>query len=73
MDELKDHQAVILLDYKQNIKLGGSPEEVSRDFYHHTSINYLSIFIKTKGMDEIFFDFTSMELAKDAYRYIHKN
>ena len=47
--------------------MGGSPEEVSRDFYHHTSINYLSIFVKTKGMDGIFFDFTSMELAKDVY------
>ena len=33
------------MDLKQNIKLGGSPEEVSYDFYNPTTINYISFFI----------------------------
>lgn len=64
--DLKENEAIIILDFKQNIKLGGSPEEVSRDFYHPTSINYLSFFVKSKDSG-FFFDFTSMELSKDAY------
>ena len=64
IENLKTNQAVIILDFKQNIKLGSSPEEKSRKFYQTTSINYLSIFVKTNW---IFFDFTSLELAKDAY------
>ena len=63
---LQPQEALIILDFKQNIKLGGSPEEVNQDFYHTTSINYLSIFVKTKETG-IFFDFSSKELAKDAY------
>lgn len=66
VQELKEGQAVIVFDFKQNIKLGGSPEEVSQDYYHTSSINYISFFVKTptKG---IFFDFSSEVLAKDAY------
>ena len=63
---IKDNQAIVILDFKQNIKLGGSPEELSRDYYHTTSINYLTIFVKTLNFG-IFFDFTSMELTKDSY------
>ena len=63
---IKDNQAIVILDFKQNIKLGGSPEELSRDYYHTTSINYLTIFVKTLNF-WIFFDFTSMELTKDSY------
>ena len=48
IENLKTNQVVIILDFKQNIKLGGSPEEKSREFYQKTSINYLSIFVKTK-------------------------
>ena len=66
IENLKTNQAVIILDFKQNIKLGGSPEEKSREFYQKTNINYLSIFVKTKQTG-VFFDFTSLELAKDAY------
>ena len=46
--------------------MGGSPEEVSYDFYHPITINYISFFIYT-NQTGIFFDFSSMELSKDAY------
>ena len=46
--------------------MGGSPEELSRDYYHTTSIKYLTIFVKTLNFG-IFFYFTSMELTKDSY------
>ena len=69
IENLKEHEAVLILDFKQNIKLGGSPEEKSREFYQTTSINYLSIFMKTKKSG-IFFDFTSLELSKDSYYVI---
>ena len=54
------------MDFKQNIKLGGSPEEVSYDFYNPTTINYISFFIYI-NQTGIFFDFSSMEISKDAY------
>ena len=66
IENLKTNQAVIVLNFKQNIKLGGSPEEKFRKFYQTTSINYLSIFVKTKQIG-FFFDFTSLELVKDVY------
>ena len=47
------------MDLKQNIKLGNSPEQVAYDYFHPTSINYLSIFVKNIK-ESIFFDFTSM-------------
>ena len=54
------------MDFKQNIKLGNSPEQVSYDYLHPTSINYLSIFVKNIK-ESVFFDFISMELNKDSY------
>jgi len=66
LDSLEDGQAVVIFDFKQNIKLGGSPNEVSHDYYSPSNINYLSFFVKTKS-DGIFFDFSSEVLAKDAY------
>src|SRR6185437_8223901 len=66
INSLGDGEAIIVFDFKQNLKLGGSPNEVSQDFYHHSHINYLSFFVKTKS-NGIFFDFASEVLAKDAY------
>ena len=66
LDSLEDGQAVVIFDFKQNIKLGGSPNEVSRDYYSPSNINYLSFFVKTKS-DGIFFDFSSEVLAKNSY------
>ena len=66
IENLTTDQGIMIMDFKQNIKLGGSPEEISRDYYHTTSINYLSFFIKTSNTG-YFFDFTSTDLSKDAY------
>jgi hypothetical protein len=63
---IKIDQAILIMDFKQNIKLGNSPEQVAYDYFHPTSINYLSIFVKNIK-ESIFFDFTSMELNKDSY------
>ena len=64
--KLIDEKAMIVVDFKQNIRLGGSPEEVSAIFYTPTMINYISFFIKTKN-NGFFYDFTSQDLSKDAF------
>lgn len=66
LQNLKSDKAILIMDFKQNIKLGNSPQQVSYDYFHPTSINYLSFFVKTIK-ESIFFDFTSMELNKDSY------
>ena len=39
--KLTDEKAMIVVDFKQNIRLGGSLEEVSAIFYTPTMINYI--------------------------------
>ena len=63
-NNLEEGSCIIVLDFKQNIKLRGSKVETSRDFYRKTEVTVLGfcIYYKTNG-----------ETYKHHVNYISKN
>lgn len=66
IDELDDTSAVLLMDFKENVKIGGSSREVSQVFFRRSQKTIFSILIITKGRKFQFFDFLSDDLTHDS-------
>jgi hypothetical protein len=66
IDKLQDNQAILLMDFKENVKLGGSAREVSSIFYSSSSRTYFTILVILKGNKHHYFDFVSEDLKHDA-------
>jgi len=65
IEKLENNEAILLMDFKENIKLGGSQREVSRIFYTKSQRTVLCIIVITnKGRH--YFDFVSEDLCHDA-------
>ena len=73
--KLKIGEAVILFDFKENIKLGGGPREVSKIFYEKSQRTILGtclIFKQKNKKNEVetkfnYIDFVSEDLTHDAF------
>jgi len=73
--ELKIGEAVVLYDFKENIKLGGGPREVSQTFYtksQRTILGMCLIFKQENEKNEVetkfnYIDFVSEDLTHDAF------
>ena len=65
IEKLENNEAILLMDFKENIKLGGSQREVNRIYYSKSQRTILCIIVITnKGRQ--YFDFVSEDLCHDA-------
>ncbi len=60
----------MLMDFKENIKIGGSPREVGAVFYSKSQRIIFCATVITKN-DYHFFDFISEDLSHDTFFIIH--
>jgi hypothetical protein len=61
-ESLKEHEAIMILDFKENLKLGGGPVEVSSVFYSKVQRTVFTIALITKSLNREqyhYFDFVS--------------
>jgi hypothetical protein len=63
--ELKNQEAILLMDFKENVKLGGSPREVSKIFYTKSQRTIFCICVITAN-EHHYFDFISEDLTHDS-------
>lgn len=67
---LTSFDCIVLMDFKQNIKIGGSLNETSRDFYNKSELSVLGFCIIYKQDDQIkrkFYNFVSENLSHDSF------
>ena len=65
IEKLENNEAILLMDFKENIKLGESEREVNRIYYSKSQRTILCIIVITnKGRH--YFDFVSEDLCHDA-------
>lgn len=62
---LKDHEALLLMDFKENLKLGGCPREVSSVFYTKFQMTVFGCIIITRHK-WYYHDFLSEDLTHDS-------
>lgn len=66
---MKDHEAIIVLDFKENLKLGSGPVEVGKDFFERTQVSCLGCAVHIGHTDKTFsthyFDVLSYSLSHD--------
>lgn len=70
--DLSEGSCIILMDFKQNIKLGGSLNETSKDFYNKTHLSVLGfcIIYKNNGFEtRRYYSFISENLTHDSFFY----
>ena len=67
---LTSNSCIIIMDFKQNLKIGGGPIETGRNFYEKTQISVLGFAIIYKNNNNIiqtqYFDFFSKILSYDS-------
>lgn len=67
--ELKDNDAIIIVDFKENFKVGGGPTEANRLYYCKTPVSVLGFALVTKNLNKInyeYYDFLSEILSHDS-------
>lgn len=67
--DLKENDAILILDFKENIKVGGGPVETSQSFYDRTPVSILGFALVTKPNNKInyeYHDFLSEILSHDS-------
>jgi hypothetical protein len=73
--QLKDGQALILMDFKENLKLGSGPVEVGQDFYQKTQVTCLGFAVHightNKPCTTHYFDVLSYCLSHDGL-FVHE-
>ena len=53
VDELKEGEAVVIMDFKENWRLPISNREASRDYYDHQQISHFCVFVFKRDGDFI--------------------
>jgi hypothetical protein len=66
MNSLDDKTAMLLMDFKENIKIGGSAREVSSIFYSKSQRTYFTILVILRGIKFHYFDFISEDLSHNS-------
>ena len=66
IEKLKEAEGMIVMDFKENIKLGPRPREVSSDYYSNSQRTILCMLVITRNHNFNYFDFISEDLTHDA-------
>ena len=66
IENLDEDSAIILMDFKENIKLGKCNREVSSVFYSASQRTFFSVAVILRGKKFKYFDFISEDLTHDA-------
>src|SRR5579871_6597558 len=76
---LKSQYSILLIDFKENLKLGGSPNELNQDFYNKKNCSVLGIYLIYKDnnnkIKKEYKDFFSDILSHDGLfikEYLHQ-
>ena len=67
---LKNYECVVVMDFKQNFKIGGGPIEISQSFYNKSSVSCLG-FMVVKNIDadikREYFNYLSEIISHDSF------
>ena len=70
LEQLQSNECVIIADFKENLKIGGSPVETGKEFYHKRQVSLLGFACVWKKKDKIrtkYFDFFSYCLSHTSF------
>lgn len=69
LENLKENDAIIIVDFKENFKVGGGPTEANRLYYSKTPVSVLGFALITKNSNKVtyeYYDFLSEILSHDS-------
>lgn len=74
IQNLEDDECIVVMDFKQNFKIGGGPVEMSQSFYNKSSISCLGFCVIYKLSGEVqrtYYDYLSEVISHDSYFVIN--
>lgn len=74
IQNLEDDECIVVMDFKQNFKIGGGPVEKSQSFYNKSSISCLGfcVIYKVRGkVDRKYYNYLSEVITHDSYYVIN--
>ena len=74
IQNLEQDECIVVMDFKQNFKIGGGPVEMSQSFYNKSSISCLGFCVIYKVSGEVkrtYYDYLSEVISHDSHFVIN--